>query len=71
MKTNNFDELNFFAEVKKRPNMFFGKPSILSLRDFIAGMSHAYCLVKVNYNISTVPRLKIRQEACLILSLSR
>ena len=55
MKTNNFDELNFFAEVKKRPNMFFGNPSILSLRDFIAGMSHAYCLVKVNF-ISTVQR---------------
>ena len=55
MKTNNFDELNFFAEVKKRPNLFFGKPSILSLRDFIAGMSHAYCLVKVNF-ISTVQR---------------
>ena len=42
MKTNNFDELNFFAEVKKRPNLFFGKPSILSLKDFISGMSHAF-----------------------------
>lgn len=40
--TNNFDELNFFAKIKKCPNMFFGKPSILSLRDYISGMYHAF-----------------------------
>ena len=39
---NKFDELNFFAEVKKRPNLFFGKPSLLSLRDYIFGMEHAF-----------------------------
>ena len=38
----NFNELRFFAEVKKRPGMFFGKPSLLSLRDNIFGMSHAF-----------------------------
>lgn len=37
-----FDELEFFAEVKKCPNKFFGKPSLLSLRDYIFGMSHAF-----------------------------
>lgn len=40
--TNNFDELNFFAEIKKCPNMFLGKPSLLSLRDYIFGMSYAF-----------------------------
>ena len=41
-RVNNFDELSFFAEVKKRPALFFGKPSILSLRDYIFGMAHAF-----------------------------
>lgn len=39
---NNFDELKFFAEAKKRPNLFFGKPSLLSLRDQIFGMAYAF-----------------------------
>ena len=37
-----FDELKFFADVKKHPNLLFGKPSILSLKDFICGMSYAF-----------------------------
>ena len=39
---NSFDELKFFSEVKKRPNLLLGKPSILSLRDFILGMQYAF-----------------------------
>lgn len=42
--TNNFDELKFFAEVKKRPCLFFGKPSLLSLRDNIFGMDYAFTI---------------------------
>lgn len=37
-----FDELEFFARVKNRPKFFFGKPSLLSLRDYILGMQHAF-----------------------------
>ena len=40
--TNNFDELKFFAEVKKQPCLFFGKPSLISLRDQIYGMYYAF-----------------------------
>ena len=37
-----FDELDFFAQVKKRPGVFFGKPSLLSLRDYVLGMDYAF-----------------------------
>ena len=37
-----FDELNFFAQVKKKPGLFLGKPSILSLRDQLFGMDYAF-----------------------------
>lgn len=37
-----FDELDFFAQVKKRPGVFFGKPSLLSLRDYVFGMDYAF-----------------------------
>ncbi len=47
-RANNFDELNFFAEVKKRPNILFGQPSLLSLRDQIGGMDYAFSIC--NYN---------------------
>lgn len=44
MNENNctFDELEFFAKIKKRPGMYFGRPSLLSLRDFLFGMSLAF-----------------------------
>lgn len=38
----NFNELQFFAEVKKRPGMYLGKQSLISFRDFIFGMMHAF-----------------------------
>ncbi len=41
-RENRFDELRFFAEVKKRPGMFLGKTSLISLRDYIFGMQHAF-----------------------------
>ena len=37
-----FDELTFFAQVKKRPGLFLGKPSFLSLRDQLMGMGYAF-----------------------------
>lgn len=37
-----FDELVFFAQVKKRPGLFLGKPSLLSLRDQLIGMEYAF-----------------------------
>jgi len=37
-----FDELIFFAQVKKRPSAFFGKKSLISLRDQLFGMIYAF-----------------------------
>jgi len=37
-----FDELEFFAKVKKRPGLFLGSPSLLSLRDQLFGMDYAF-----------------------------
>ena len=37
-----FDELIFFAKVKKRPGIFFGKKSLISLRDQLFGMIYAF-----------------------------
>ena len=37
-----FDELIFFAKVKKRPGLFFGRKSLMSLRDHLFGMIYAF-----------------------------
>ena len=37
-----FDELIFFAEVKKRLGMFLGRKSLISLRDQLFGMIYAF-----------------------------
>lgn len=37
-----FDELNFFAKVKKNPGLYLGIPSLLSLRDQLFGMEYAF-----------------------------
>lgn len=37
-----FDELEFFAQVKKRPGLFLGTTSFLSLRDQLFGMGYAF-----------------------------
>lgn len=37
-----FDELEFFANVKKRPGVYLGMPSLLSLRDQLFGMEYAF-----------------------------
>ena len=37
-----FDELMFFAQVKEKPGLYMGKKSLLSLRDYIFGMHHAF-----------------------------
>lgn len=39
---SNFNELVFFAQVKKRPGMFLGVPSLISLRDHVFGMEYAF-----------------------------
>ena len=37
-----FDELVFFAQVKRRPGLFLGKPSLVSFRDQLFGMNYAF-----------------------------
>ncbi len=37
-----FDELYFFASIKKRPGMYLGEKSLLSLRDCLHGMCYAF-----------------------------
>ena len=39
-----FEELLFFAKVKKMPGAWFEKPSLLSLRDQLFGMRYAFDL---------------------------
>ena len=41
-RESKFDELMFFAQVKKRPGVFLGAPSLLSLRDNLFGMEYAF-----------------------------
>ncbi len=38
----NFNELVFFSQVKRRPGVYFGKPSLLSFRDQLFGMEYAF-----------------------------
>lgn len=37
-----FDELKFFADMKKRPGIYLGQKSLLSLRDQLFGMNYAF-----------------------------
>ncbi len=37
-----FNELEFFANVKRRPGMYLGQTSLLSLRDQLFGMKYAF-----------------------------
>ena len=37
-----FDELAFFAHVKKRPGMYLGRKSLIGLRDHLFGMTYAF-----------------------------
>ncbi|MBE5804435.1 MAG: hypothetical protein E7316_07985 [Clostridiales bacterium] len=39
-----FDELIFFAKVKKSPGMFLGRKSLTSLRDQLFGMIYAFSI---------------------------
>ncbi len=50
--SNSFDELLFFAKVKKSPGFYFGKPSLISFRDFLFGMVHAFsfCFNESQFN---------------------
>lgn len=41
-REDKFNELVFFSQVKKRPGMFLGKTSLLSLRDQLFGMQYAF-----------------------------
>lgn len=40
-----FDELMFFAQMKARPGLYIGHTSLLSLRDYLFGMQHAFSIV--------------------------
>lgn len=42
-----FDELIFFAQVKRRPGCFLGKDSLLSLRDQLFGMQYAFSFCQI------------------------
>lgn len=42
MSNFSFDELEFFAAVKSRPGLYFGHPSLISLRDHLFGMQYAF-----------------------------
>ncbi len=46
-ETNRFDELLFFAQMKKRPGLYLGEPSLLSLRDHLFGMENAFSYTTV------------------------
>lgn len=39
-----FDELVFFAQVKRRPGAFFGRKSLIGLRDMLCGMQFAFAV---------------------------
>ena len=39
---DSFDELLFFAKIKKRPGMFLGEKSLLCLRNQLFGMQYAF-----------------------------
>lgn len=41
-RVESFDELSFFAQVKKQPGMYMSKKSLLSLRDKLFGMNYAF-----------------------------
>ncbi len=40
-----FDELMFFAQMKAKPGLYIGGKSLLSLRDHLFGMQHAFSIV--------------------------
>ena len=42
ISNNTFDELAFFSDVKRRPAVYFGNPSIISLRDMLTGMDYTF-----------------------------
>lgn len=37
-----FDELEFFAKIKKKPGLYLGMLSLMSLRDQLFGMEYAF-----------------------------
>ena len=47
-ETNRFDELLFLAQMKKRPGLYLGEPSLLSLRDHLFGMENAFSYTTVD-----------------------
>ncbi len=51
-----FDELSLLRRIKAKPGIFFGKKSLLSLRDFLWG---------VDYGISAATNDQLRQKSNL------
>lgn len=45
MDIKDFDELMLFAKFKEKPGLYFGKPSLLSLRDQLFGMNMAFGMI--------------------------
>ncbi len=50
-----FDELMFLAQMKAKPGLYIGCKSLLSLRDYLFGMQHAFLIV---YQQNAFPYLK-------------
>ena len=46
-----FDELVFFAQVKNRPGIFLGKPSLLSFRDQLLGLEYAFSFCNQEHSL--------------------
>lgn len=47
--TRRFDELEFFAKVKKKPGLFFGRSSFRSFCDMQAGMEYAFFICDLEH----------------------
>ena len=41
-KAVTFDELALLSKIKTKPGLYFGRPSLKSLRDMLGGMSYAF-----------------------------
>lgn len=42
------DELMLFAQIKANPGLYLGYNSLLSLRDYLFGMQHAFSSVYID-----------------------
>ena len=48
-----FDELQFLSNIRERPGMFFGEPSLIGLRDLLDGMEWGARIARENAGLPT------------------